>query len=700
MAKFKISQITTEGTKQSEAEYSYDELSHIVKKDFTVIKIEFPENHGLTQQELDSLIHNVNENEFYNSRCKDKSKKDITSYSYSYMGATLDEIVKSHFSRIFLEFFDKKSEQEEHIFDTRKKLSLFYDACKHDNLEVAKWLVSNGIDIDQLFSGNITALHLACQNNSPKIASWLIENGADLEAPDDKGMTPIFHSYQHHDLKVAKLLADAGASLNSREEFHKTQFFYVCEMGKFEAAKWLADEKNIKINHKSKFGDTPLHGACGNGHFELAKWLAEEKGFKVDAANNFGDTPLHEACKKYNNFAMCNWLINDKHANINIKNQKGATPVTNASKNNNLGLFQWLVEEKIDNFSDEYNIVDALLRHICKFGSQDAIQWLIKEKGANINSCDEKGNTPLHIAVNEQHISTITYLLRLGANCAIKNKSNVFPLQTDLAYCCDLYKKLLDYRIIEEMPWVVLDTLPEEWFEPANRLALLSQLVASTGFIAISTDTKISLELMHVHTGVQGYRYGGYGEEDLPDYVKKLEDFFEVICEANKVKVQAVSCCKMLGKEWNYNTKNREALNELGAKIINLHFKEICSSEDILSIIQKATQSWNSNKGFNNLLLKHFIDEAKFDKAISFIKYESKNAPQNASGQDLFDFSESLKALQEIKYSESVQCKDASCQDAIKYLEEITSSSLAPQFSEPKDLAGSEGINFDSAEAL
>jgi hypothetical protein len=102
--------------------------------------------------------------------------------------------------------------------------------------------------------------------------------------------------------------------------------------------------------------------------------------------------------------------------------------------------------------------------------------------------------------VSAKHSNAIIYLLRLGADCTIKNKRDIFPLQTDQEDWSDLYQKLLDSRIVEDMPLVVLNTLPEEWFKPSNMIYLLPQLVASAGFIKISDNEDISEELMNIHT--------------------------------------------------------------------------------------------------------------------------------------------------------------------------------------------------------
>jgi len=67
-----------------------------------------------------------------------------------------------------------------------------------------------------------------------------------------------------------------------------------------------------------------------------------------------------------------------------------------------------------------------------KNGDITQVKSLIKANPAIINSIDNKGFTPLHIAITKNQIKIVEYLITAGANVNIKNKNGLSPLFTAL----------------------------------------------------------------------------------------------------------------------------------------------------------------------------------------------------------------------------------------------------------------------------
>ena len=82
-------------------------------------------------------------------------------------------------------------------------------------------LLENGADIEAFakypfvinlgwtFSRN--PLHLAIKNKEIEIAKFLLDKGADIEAYDQAGNTAIFHAIHSDSLEMVKLLIERGA---------------------------------------------------------------------------------------------------------------------------------------------------------------------------------------------------------------------------------------------------------------------------------------------------------------------------------------------------------------------------------------------------------------------------------------------------------------------------------------------------------
>ena len=67
------------------------------------------------------------------------------------------------------------------------------------------------------------------------------------------------------------------------------------------------------------------------------------------------------------------------------------------------------------------------LTEALKSGDRKAVQSLLKQ-GANVNTADPDGTTPLHWAVRSDNIDTVEMLLRAGANPKAANRYGITPL--------------------------------------------------------------------------------------------------------------------------------------------------------------------------------------------------------------------------------------------------------------------------------
>ena len=57
-----------------------------------------------------------------------------------------------------------------------------------------------------------------------------------------------------------------------------------------------------------------------------------------------------------------------------------------------------------------------------------SIVELLLKSGANVNTKDSLGNTPLHLAVKENNILMVILLIEKGANIKLKNRDHEKPI--------------------------------------------------------------------------------------------------------------------------------------------------------------------------------------------------------------------------------------------------------------------------------
>lgn len=71
-------------------------------------------------------------------------------------------------------------------------LTLLHKASYLGNLEIVKYLVEQGSDINHIFDETLaTPLHYAASNNKLDVVKYLIEKGANVNHKDKDGNTPI-----------------------------------------------------------------------------------------------------------------------------------------------------------------------------------------------------------------------------------------------------------------------------------------------------------------------------------------------------------------------------------------------------------------------------------------------------------------------------------------------------------------------------
>jgi ankyrin repeat protein len=243
----------------------------------------------------------------------------------------------------------------------------------------------------------------------------------------------------------------------------------------------LGSDPNIKNSN----GWTALHYAAQNGDFESVKILIDKKG-DFNAFSNNGRTPLHLAAKM-NRKNIVNYLVDkilekfksNSYKYLNAKDEYGCTPSHLAAKEGNIPCLEILLSKGADIYATDFcgwNILHyasfhgkkETIRFICKYdadydilintkntqnklpieilsdynlrpyfvslwhaakeGDLDMTKRLIVNDNQNPNERTRfEQNTPLHLAVLNNHYLEVRLLLEYNANPAIKNKDNCIP---------------------------------------------------------------------------------------------------------------------------------------------------------------------------------------------------------------------------------------------------------------------------------
>ena len=250
-----------------------------------------------------------------------------------------------------------------------------------------------GSDPNLKYSNGWTALHYAAQIGDLKSVEILIANKANINAFSNNGRTALHFAAKMKREKVVNYLVDKIL------EKHKTDY-------------------QIYLNAKDEHGCTPSHLAAKEGNTACLEILLS-KGADVYATDICGWNILHYAsfyAKGETIRHICKYDA-DYDILINTKNTQNKLPI-----------------EILSDYNLRHYFIS--LWHAAKEGDLDMTKRLILTERQDPNEKTRfEQNTPLHLAVLNNHYLEVRLLLEYKADPKLVNKANCRP---------DQYARLMD----------------------------------------------------------------------------------------------------------------------------------------------------------------------------------------------------------------------------------------------------------------
>lgn len=111
----------------------------------------------------------------------------------------------------------------------------------------------NDVNMGSPFYG-VTALMTASDNGHIDVVKYLIENGSDVNKVMDYAETALMYASTSGELEVVKYLSENGADINARTDFFESALIKAIMYGHLDVVKYLS-ESGVNINHdKDKWG--------------------------------------------------------------------------------------------------------------------------------------------------------------------------------------------------------------------------------------------------------------------------------------------------------------------------------------------------------------------------------------------------------------------------------------------------------------
>jgi len=286
-------------------------------------------------------------------------------------------------------------------------LYLTFPSPERRNSTLRQWMLTSQTLSTHDGLGN-TALHYIAQWRFDAWVPVLAKMGANIEAANATGETPLFAAVKQDSPSTIKALLDNGGSLYARDTLGNSLLHAAVRWHAIHGAETLLD-KGLDINCHALNGKTPLHDS-------IRWWMPDmellllRRGADIEVRDAEGNTPFMEAILAGNAPSM--EQLYRRGADIKTRNFKGDTAlhITASMDRTDLSaqLLTWGVSMHARNAQDRTPFQNAIA------GSSRLIRTFLTRD--RLNSSDDFGSTPLHIAVQEKaSTSIISTILELGA---------------------------------------------------------------------------------------------------------------------------------------------------------------------------------------------------------------------------------------------------------------------------------------------
>ena len=171
---------------------------------------------------------------------------------------------------------------------------LYYSALHGLGWATKQLVIAQRQDIDVGGGEHGTPMRAALAMGHLEVARFLLEHGADVDAKDSIERTALFSASWSDNVEAMRLVLDFGADTNARYG-HWTPLHEAAHNGHYEATRVLL-RRNADVDAKGSMDLTPLYYASENGHVKVVQLLIEQ-GANINAQVPSLGTPLYRASR-------------------------------------------------------------------------------------------------------------------------------------------------------------------------------------------------------------------------------------------------------------------------------------------------------------------------------------------------------------------------------------------------------------------
>jgi uncharacterized protein len=218
-----------------------------------------------------------------------------------------------------------------------------------------------------------------------------------------------------NDLRRARSLIARGADVNAKDNTVQSAYLISTSEGYLELLN-LTLEHGADVDSKDSFNGTGLIRAADRGHADIAGRLVQA-GVKIDHINNLGWTALHEAIilgDGSDRYVDTVRVLVAAGADVRLRSQRDQiTPIQHATSRDHSDIAQ-VLRAALEADKPTKEQANRRLLAAAERGDATAVALALRA-GASLEARDERGRTPLLLAVGDNRRAVARLLVYLGA---------------------------------------------------------------------------------------------------------------------------------------------------------------------------------------------------------------------------------------------------------------------------------------------
>lgn len=321
--------------------------------------------------------------------------------------------------------------------------TLLHHATAANQVEVMKYLIESGIDLNATDKDGYTALHIAVLQGHIEATHLLLESGIDDTILDKKSDAALHIVARYTDTHLlSAFLEHPEVNLVVAGYRKRTPLHIIAEHDNVAAGSVIHNSVIVNEHFKKKTSFrlcaadeddlTPIHFAARKGAskvLDLFMSSCMSHGYPPEVVLGFIDeensTPLHAAID--GGFTEVVEVLLKHGADPVVEKDGQVPPFLLACSQGKFDIIDVILKSNNDITKNVVGCHDVYgqtcLHHCARSINSTHIMPFLVQKGAAVNSLDNKGQTPLMMAILAGNTCAVKALLELGADVFIKDNS-------------------------------------------------------------------------------------------------------------------------------------------------------------------------------------------------------------------------------------------------------------------------------------